>query len=124
MTLMPARIFVCEAVVVRWVDGDTVWLNVDQLFRDFGVKDFRLLGINTPERGRPGYGEANARVRELAPPGTLVIIETRKAKPTTRSTSEDVYGRWLANLWIASTGQHVNEIMVAEGHAVPFMVGK
>ena len=101
------------AVIVRWVDGDTVDLDVDLGFHMHGMLRFRLFGLNTPERGQPGWTEATARANELAPPGSHVTAITRK--------DGDKYGRWLA--WIHPQGANVsvNDVLISEGLAVPYL---
>lgn len=85
--------FTYNAKVVRWVDGDTVWLDVDLGFRMTGELDMRLLDVNTPERGQPGYEEAKQFVSEVAPAGSSVVIRTYK--------NPDKYGRWLVTVYRA-----------------------
>jgi micrococcal nuclease len=102
-----------EAWVERWIDGDTVELAVDVGLHLTYRDHFRLNGIDTPERGQPGYAEAKARANELAPPGTRVAISTYKS---------DKYGRWLADVH-HDTETFVNQILVDEGHAKPYFGG-
>lgn len=102
-----------KAAVERWVDGDTVELTVDLGFHMTMRDHFRLLGIDTPERGRPGAAEAKARSNELAPVDTLVTIVTTKA---------DKYGRWLADV-INGAGENVSGVLLAEKLAKPYFGG-
>ncbi|TFD74723.1 thermonuclease family protein [Cryobacterium fucosi] len=106
--------FTYFARVERWVDGDTVWLTVDLGFRITARTDFRLYGINTPERNQPGYAEANARVNILAPAGTIVPIKTYK--------NPDKYGRWLVDIYTPDQ-RTLNGILISEGLAVPYFGG-
>lgn len=99
-----------RAMVDRWVDGDTVWLTVDLGFRMSATTNFRSYGINTPERGEPGYAEATARANELAPAGFEVLVTTYK--------DPDKYGRWLAE--VVANGIDVNQALIAEGLAKPY----
>lgn len=99
------------AIVDRWIDGDTVDLRVDVGFRITIEDRFRLIGIDTPERGRPGYREATARAEELAPPGTVITVKTQP--------EPGKYGRWLGEI-ILPDGTTVNDRLVAEGHAAPY----
>lgn len=78
-----------RATVVRWIDGDTVDLDVDLGFHVITRQRFRLLGVDTPERGEPGYGEARQCAESVLPTGAVVTVETIKT---------DKYGRWLADL--------------------------
>ncbi len=80
-----------NATVVRWVDGDTIKLDVDLGFRTWVRNEsFRLIGVNTPERGREGFDESVKYVNDWAPPGTILRILV---------TKEGKYGRWLVRLW-------------------------
>lgn len=102
-----------RAVVVRVVDGDTVRLAADLGFRVTVTESFRLAGINTPERGEPGWGEATGFLRELLAEGREVVIRSEKA------VGKDKYGRWLAHVYLLDgVEQSVNEALVASGHAV------
>lgn len=101
------------ATVVRWIDGDTVELAVDVGFHLTFTDHFRLLGIDTPERGRPGAAEAKARANELAPVGSEVLINTTKG---------DKYGRWLADV-ITRDGKNVAGILLSESLGKPYWGG-
>lgn len=109
---MAVRKFV-KNKVVRWIDGDTVVLNVDLGFKVWSEQTFRLARINTPERGQPGYAEACARVNELVPAGSEIQIDC---------TGLDKYGRWIAEVYIPgpSSPPTVNQMLLNQGLAVPY----
>jgi endonuclease YncB( thermonuclease family) len=98
---------VLPATVVRWVDGDTCYLDVNLPFGLTARMDFRLYGIDTPERGRAGWAEASAMSRHLAPAGAPVSVRTFK--------DADKYGRYLAV--IGAAGLVVNDELVLAGLA-------
>lgn len=102
-----------KAVVVRWVDGDTVDLVVDCGFYVKVETRFRLFGVDTPERGVLNYNEARLHSDTLAPAGSEVVVKTYK--------SPDKYGRFLAVL--DRDGVNVNQSLVAAGLAVPYSGG-
>lgn len=107
-----------KAQVIRWVDGDTVWLRVDLGFRMTTENDFRLWGVDTPERGRPGYKEARMRCEQLAPVGSTVEINVYKVP--------DKYGRWLVDIVLPGAvpgEQHVGIMLVNEGYGIPYYGG-
>lgn len=108
-----APTYTYAATIYRWVDGDTVWLDVDLGFRMAARTDFRLYGIDTPERGAEGYAEATSRCNALAPAGTPVVIHTVK--------SPDKYGRWLVDVHTAAGS--INEALIAEGLAKAYYGG-
>lgn len=105
--------------VRRVVDGDTVDLTLGE---DIGFYittivnvRFRLLGIDTPERGQPGYAEAGEYVR------SWLAANAGKARCSTHKA--DSFGRWLAYVYITrddGTVSSLNDDLVAAGHAVVY----
>jgi len=115
-------VYTFKAEVVRVIDGDSLWLKVDVGFRMTYTDNFRLARINTPELRTKDEAvkekayAAKARLEQLAPPGTGVVIQTAKAGK---------YGRWLAELLVPDgdgNQVNINDLLVEEGHAVPYMV--
>ena len=105
------KLFRFSATVVKIVDADTIDFLVDLGFRINQEVRVRLFGINAPERNALGGSEATAYVKTKLPVGREVIIETFK-NPT------DKYGRWLATIYLDDV--NLNQLIVADGHAVPF----
>lgn len=97
------------ATIRRWVDGDTVDLDVDLGFHMHALLRFRLQGVNTPERGEPGWAEATAYCNGLAPAGTHVMASTLK--------DGDKYGRWLTIIRIPDMELSVNARLLEDGMA-------
>lgn len=105
-----------HVVIERVIDGDTVALEIDLGNKIHWRDSFRLMGIDTPERGQPGYVEAcNYLKRLLLMP--LSHVETHKP---------DKFGRWLVDLYLDTDGGvlHANKLMVVEGHAKEYFGGK
>lgn len=101
------------AEILRWTDGDTVWLRVALPFRQTMEADFRLFGIDTPERGRLGWAEATAYARHLAPVGARLSVRTFK--------DADKYGRYLALL--GEGALTINDELVLAGLACLYAGG-
>jgi endonuclease YncB( thermonuclease family) len=72
--------------VTKVVDGDTLKVRI----RGGRVVSVRMLGINTPERGRCGYGEATDNLKQLAPVGSTVDLVSDRTQ-----AAKDRYGRLL-----------------------------
>jgi micrococcal nuclease len=102
------------ATIVRWVDGDTVVLLVDQDYENLAKKHHRLLWLDTPEKAL-GIA-ATARVNGLAPPGKRVVVRSYKVEG-----DHDSFGRYLAEVFVGDI--NVNQLLLQEGLAVPY-VGK
>ena len=109
--------FEYAAKLIRVVDGDTVWLNVDLGFTVHVEICFRVLGINAPEivGANAVAGKlAKAHLIGLLAQGSLVI---RSQKPL----KTDKYGRWLADITVVrpdGSTFNVSQAMVADGQAV------
>lgn len=93
-----------RATISRWVDGDTFDARVDLGFTVHVEQRFRLAGLDTPERGRPGATEARDY---CAAQGAEVTIE---------SVRPDKYGRYLARVHLAD-GRVLNDDLLARGLA-------
>jgi endonuclease YncB( thermonuclease family) len=97
------------ATIVNVVDGDTCDIDVDLGFSVRVKHRFRLAGINAPEVGQPGAAEATAFLRGYQ--GVPCVIAVTKL---------DKYGRYLARITVG--GVCINDAMVAQKLAVPYMV--
>lgn len=94
-----------SATIDRWIDGDTVDMIVDLGFRMTTHQRFRLLGVDTPERGQVGYRQAREFCEARHPVGSTCEITTHKS---------DSFGRWLVEI------PDLAEALLAEGLAVPY----
>lgn len=126
-----------NACLIRVIDGDTVVLKLEREFVfsvDFGfyIKEeiksiksielsFRLLGINTPEITGVTTEE---RTKGLAAKAELErLLGLGKISATTYKP--DKYGRWLVSLEVTlidGSKIDVNQSLIANGFAVPYMV--
>jgi endonuclease YncB( thermonuclease family) len=107
--------------IVRCKDGDTVIAEVNMGFDDNKTtKVFRLYGIDCPERRRATlkeYYAAAARLRELVatlPKPFYLKSFVDKTKAT------DSLLRYLAII-VDADQRSINEMMVTEGHAEPWV---
>lgn len=106
-------VYTYPAVVDEWYDGDTPF--VHRGTRPGEVlhgEHVRVQGINAPELHAAGGTEARDYAATICPVGTLVTLTATKV---------DKYGRLLAKITLPD-GSDFSEMMVASGHAVPFMV--
>lgn len=70
-----------RVTVIRWSDGDTVVTTAGTV---------RLIGIDTPERGKCGSAKATRSANRLAPPGSrITLVNPRGVR------DRDGYGRLL-----------------------------
>lgn len=106
----PVPAYVYNATVLRWVDGDTVDLDIDLGFHVHTNSRCRLLGIDTPERGRTNWAEASAYAKKAAPAGTGVVIESQ--------LSADKYGRLLVTVHVGD--RIINQSLIDAGLAVSY----
>ncbi|MCL2157326.1 MAG: thermonuclease family protein [Methanobrevibacter sp.] len=81
-------------------DGDTIFV--------VGVGKVRLVGIDTPERGDPGYEEATNYVKNKCL-GKTVYLDIDNAEP------KDKYGRTLAIVYVDEI--NINQELLKLGYA-------
>lgn len=93
--------------VHRVVDGDTVDVWLDLGFRVSVHQRLRLFGIDTPEKGQPGWREATELLKTMLPEGSAITVETEKG---------DKYGRWIASV-VNENGEFINKSMIESGLA-------
>lgn len=100
-----------EAVVVRHVDGDTIWAEGGTL-PGAAASSIRLLQVDTPESTNRTdcYGpEASAFTKAELPIGSKIyLLADREDK--------DRYGRFLRYIW-KPDGEFFNEKLAREGYA-------
>ena len=79
-----------RAKLIRCVDGDTADLEIDLGFYMTAKIRCRLLGVDTPERGKPDYKKATARLENLI---AVECDEEGYFSISTHKTGK--YGRWI-----------------------------
>lgn len=106
--------------VLRVVDGDTIDLELDLGLYLSAALRFRLLGVDTPERGQPGYAEARDYVaawcRDVLDRPDLLELRARTHKA-------DSFGRWLVDLVAVTDGTDVADLstdLIRDGHGAPY----
>lgn len=104
--------YLYKATILLVVDGDTLDVRVDLGFRIFHEMRLRLYGVNTPERGQPGYSEA----RDFLLPYVGAESSVVSHKP------QDKYGRWLAEVSVG--GVSLADSLIANNLGVPYFGGK
>lgn len=95
--------------ILRVIDGDTVDCSVDLGFRISMEMRFRLFGIDAPEMRTEAGKASRAKLLELMPVGSELIVNTNKDK-------KEKYGRYLGTFF-DSDGHDINVQMVLSGHA-------
>jgi micrococcal nuclease len=94
-----------EALVTRVIDGDTIVVLLNG--REERV---RLIGIDTPERGRPYFEEATRKTAEF--------VLGKKVKLVKDVSERDKYGRLLRYVYAGSL--FVNAELVRQGFAMVY----
>jgi micrococcal nuclease len=114
-----------DVVLLRSVDGDTVDVDIDL---GFGVwlrnERVRIMGIDTPESRTSNEVEklfgkaAKERLKELLKDGGVLVTTEEKGGEDARGK----FGRILGD-FKTPDGKLVTEVMIAEGHCVPYFGG-
>ena len=113
-----------KARLIRVIDGDTVDAEIDLGFDVFVRQRIRLYGINTPESRTTDLAE---KERGLAAKQRLIELLPREFVVETILNKRGKYGRVLGILKVPNENEtltNVNDLLVEEGHAVRYMLGK
>lgn len=105
-----------SALVTEVYDGDTITVDIDL---GFGIKitdqKIRLFGINAPElKGKTKSEGIKSRDK------LTELILNKQVKIETIKDKKEKYGRLLGKIWLDQT--LVNDVMITEGLAVPYML--
>jgi len=100
-----------KAKVLNVVDGDTIDVSIDLGLQIHSIQRIRLYGIDTPERGQPGFSEATDRLKQLIL-NKNVLIKTYKISK---------YGQYLGEIMFDE--MNINQMMITEGHAKKYFGG-
>lgn len=106
--------------IKRVIDGDTVEAEIDLGFHVTFTVTLRLAGINAPETKGTERPRGLAATRYLDSLITDLTGGTRQVTVRTQKDVTEKYGRYLAVLM--SGDVNLNDRMLADGHALPFMV--
>ena len=112
--------YIYSAQCLKVVDGDTIDAQVDLGFDTFKKVRIRLVGLNAPESRTRDLAEkekglaAKARVKEL--------LKQNKNKFILHSQGVGKFGRCLGEIFLGES--KLNDILINEGHAVPYYGGK
>jgi endonuclease YncB( thermonuclease family) len=110
-----------KAKVIRWHDGDTALVLVDQGFGVGITVWVRLMDCWAKEMPTLEGVSALAAARALVPDGTACYVITRKLddKPWFQGKQlPQTFARWLGVIYpLDPQGGSVNEVLVATGHA-------
>ena len=117
---MEYHLFTYRARVVSIYDGDSIRVDIDYGFSQWGMNTpLRLAGIDAPEiRGveRPDGLTSRDWLVSQIPPGTWIVLKTIRDRT-------EKYGRYLALIQMPD-GSILNETMVAEGFAEAYMLDR
>ena len=105
--------YIFTGTVYNVVDGDTIDIELDLGFRIKTRQRLRLSGIDTPERGQPGYDEAKVALSNLILGKTVTCITFKPSK----------YGYFLAVIEQKDSDVTINQHMINEGLAKPYFGG-
>ena len=98
------------ATVTKVYDGDTLWVNADLGFGITLLIDCRMARINAPEMNTPKGPAARDHLKALTTGDVDVLVY-----------GQEKWRRWLVEVEVRATGENINDRMVTDGFAVPYM---
>ena len=106
------------------IDGDTVDVTIDLGFNLLQQVRVRLTGIDAPENRTLDLEEKAKGI--MAREFLKDTLENAKYL-TLETTKTGKYGRYLGNFydrWGLNEEQHINQLMIKEGHAVEYVYNR
>lgn len=104
--------------IEKIIDGDTVDISIDLGFNLTTTQRIRLKGIDAAETRTKDLEE---KARGMAAKEWLEKELSREGEWIIETTKEDKYGRMLGTLYLVGEPVTVNERMLNEGIAEPYM---
>jgi len=98
--IIEATIELQEATVTRIIDGDTIEVMIDGI-----LESVRLIQVDAPERGQPGFEETNDFLRQLLVPNTTVWLEAGPG-------NDRSHGRLRRYVWLSPDTSQIGENML------------
>lgn len=98
------------AEIIRWRDGDTVEVELDQGFDDAKHLPLRVRGINCPELDQLGGEEAKAFSESACPPGQFFVVQVYR-RPSGRY--EKTWDRYAADITLPNGEQLADHLVLA-----------
>lgn len=114
---MPYNYF---CTVIRWIDGDTLEVEIDLGFHITVRGSLRIFGLYCPEIGKAkSFAErleglkAKQKAETLVPVGCKTQLQTIQATPADKVVYFEKYGRFLGNLAIPNGGDFADAMIKA-----------
>lgn len=105
--------------VVKVVDGDTLDIEIDLGFGTYLVHRVRLKNVNAPETRTSDFVE---KAKGLSSKDWLTKELAKETSWKIETFKDDKYGRFLGILFVEGETKSLNERMIEQGMALPFMV--
>ena len=113
-----------KATLIRVINGDTLDIEIDLGF-DIVIKQrLKLYGIDTPDSRST---DVNIKQKGLDVKQRLMDLLTKEFKVETMLNKRGKYGRILGNIYVTDNKSNeicINELLVSEGLAVRYNIGK
>ena len=110
------------------VDGDTFKTNQEILpaifdyYRANGTPNIRVLGIDTPEKGKNAKCDKERELAKKASAFATMLYKTSKTNEVVDLSMDDKYGRVLSDVFF--DGVSYSEMAIKKGYARPYNGGK
>jgi len=113
-----------KAKLIRVINGDTLDIEIDLGF-DLSIKQrLKLYGVDTPDSRST---DLEIRQKGLDVKQRVIEVLTKEFTVTTILNKRGKYGRILGKIYIVDEKDNkvcINELLVEEGHASRYNIGK
>ncbi len=105
-----------EAQVSKYIDGDTLDMNVYLGFDTYVIKRIRLLNIDAPEMHNTKKESVEHKAAEVALYVLKEFMYQAEGTYFLFAEHKGLYGRWLGEIWRKVGEESLNDHLISKGY--------
>ena len=105
-----------ETYVSKFIDGDTLDMNINLGFDTYVIRRIRLINIDAPEINSTKTGSEERRKGEVALYTLQEWFYNQTPPFYLQAEHKGLYGRWLGEIWREVVEESLNDYLISKGY--------